>query len=116
MCTIIYCTHFPGITSPDGKRSMMKLSQRMVNNFCSIINLPNSQQWTALFGTDELEVRASIHKFTNPGQSHGMVLSATTTIWLPVPSQIVFSFFKDERTRAQVQWLTILIHYPLSIF
>ncbi|KAL1823607.1 hypothetical protein ACET3Z_010385 [Daucus carota] len=90
-----------GITSPDGKRSMMKLSQRMVNNFCSIINLPNSQQWTALFGTDELEVRASIHKFTNPGQSHGMVLSAATTIWLPVPSQIVFNFFKDERTRAQ---------------
>lgn len=94
---------FPVITSPDGKRSMMKLSQRMVNNFCSIINLPNCQQWTALSGANELEVRACIHKFANSGQSHGIVLSAATTIWLPIPSQIVFNFFKDERTRAQVQ-------------
>lgn len=83
---------------------MMKLAQRMVNNFCSIINLPNSQQWTALSGTpNEFEVRANLHRFANLGQPHGMVLSAAATIWLPLPPQIVFNFFRDERTRPQVQ-------------
>lgn len=90
------------IPSPDGKRSMMKLAQRMVNNFCASINPSNGHQWTTHFGINEVEVRSSLHKSTDPGQPSGVVLRAASTIWLPVSPQNVFNFFKDERTRPQV--------------
>ncbi|KAI3735674.1 hypothetical protein L6452_15182 [Arctium lappa] len=89
------------VPSAEGKRSMMKLSQRMVNNFCSSINPSNGHQWTSLSGLNEFEVRAILHKSNDPGQPNGMVLSASTTIWLPVPPQTVFDFFRDGRTRPQ---------------
>ncbi|KAK9059611.1 hypothetical protein SSX86_020315 [Deinandra increscens subsp. villosa] len=89
------------IPSPEGKRSMMKLSQRMVNNLCCSINPSNGHQWTSLSGTNEFEVRAILYKSTDPGQSNGLVLSASTTIWLPIPPQNVFDFFRDGRTRPQ---------------
>ncbi|XP_057812389.1 homeobox-leucine zipper protein HDG11-like isoform X2 [Salvia miltiorrhiza] len=89
------------IPSPEGKRSMMKLAQRMVNNFCASINPANGQQWTTLSGLNEFEVRATLHKSSDPGQPSGVVLSAAATIWLPLPPTSVFNFFRDERTRPQ---------------
>ncbi|OIW03379.1 hypothetical protein TanjilG_31826 [Lupinus angustifolius] len=89
------------ITSPEGKRSMMKLAQRMVTNFCASISTSNGQRWTILSGLDEVGVRVNVHKSTDPGQPNGVVLSAATTIWLPIPPHIVFNFFKDERKRPQ---------------
>ncbi|GJS81151.1 homeobox-leucine zipper protein HDG11 [Tanacetum coccineum] len=90
-----------GIPSPEGKRSMMKLSKRMVNNFCSSIYPSNGHQWTSQSGMNEFEIRATLHKSTDPGQPNGMVLSASTTIWLPVTPQNVFDFLRDGRTRPQ---------------
>ncbi|KAL3512453.1 hypothetical protein ACH5RR_025170 [Cinchona calisaya] len=89
------------IPSAEGKRSMMKLAQRMVRSFCQSINPSNGHQWTTLSGLNEFEVRATLHKSSDPGQPNGVVLSAATTIWLPIPPQHVFNFFRDERTRTQ---------------
>ena len=89
------------IPSPDGKKSMMKLAQRMVNNFCASISTSNGHRWTTLSGLNEVGVRVTVHKSTDPGQPNGVVLSAATTIWLPISPQDVFNFFKDERTRSQ---------------
>lgn len=90
------------IPSPDGKKSMMKLAQRMVNNFCASISTSNGHRWTTLSGLNEVGVRVTVHKSSDPGQPNGVVLSAATTIWLPISPQDVFNFFKDERTRSQV--------------
>ncbi|CAI9773848.1 unnamed protein product [Fraxinus pennsylvanica] len=89
------------IPSPEGKRSMMKLAQRMVNNFCACINPSNGEQWTTLSGSNEFEVRVALHKSADPGQPNAVVLSAATTIWLPISAQNIFNFFSDERTRPQ---------------
>ncbi|CAN0902220.1 Homeobox-leucine zipper protein HDG11 [Linum grandiflorum] len=89
------------IPSPEGKRSMMKLAQRMVNSFCSSIGTSNSHQWTTVSGLDEVGVRVTLRKSTDPGQPNGVVLSAATTFWLPVSPENVFNFFKDEKTRSQ---------------
>lgn len=100
------------IPSPDGKRSMMKLAQRMVNNFCTSISTSNSHRWTTLSGLNEVGVRVALHKSTDPGQPNGVVLNAATTFWLPVSPQNVFNFFKDERTRPQVYaFLTFYLLY-----
>ncbi|PIA26703.1 hypothetical protein AQUCO_09100087v1 [Aquilegia coerulea] len=89
------------IPSPDGRRSMMKLSQRMINNFCASISASNGHRWTTLSGLNDVGVRVTVHKSTDPGQPNGVVLSAATSIWLPVSSQNVFNFFRDERSRPQ---------------
>ncbi|KAF8378849.1 hypothetical protein HHK36_030198 [Tetracentron sinense] len=89
------------IPSPDGRRSMMKLAQRMINSFCASISTSSGHRWITLAGMSEVGVRITVHKNTDPGQPHGVVLSAATSIWLPVSSQNVFNFFRDERTRAQ---------------
>ncbi|GFP88479.1 homeobox-leucine zipper protein hdg11 [Phtheirospermum japonicum] len=96
-----FCVYLIVIPSPEGKRSMIKLAQRMVNNFCSSINPCNGQQWTTLSGLNEFEVRATLHRSTDPGQPNGVVLSAAATIWLPISPENVFNFFRDERTRPQ---------------
>lgn len=89
------------IPSPEGTRSMMKLAQRMVSNFCASINPSSGQHLTTLLGSSEVEVRATLHRSVDPGQPNRMVLSAAATIWLPVSPQNVFNFFRDERTRPQ---------------
>ncbi|CAA2961068.1 homeobox-leucine zipper HDG11 [Olea europaea subsp. europaea] len=89
------------IPSSEGKRSMMKLAQRMVNNFCASLNPSNGQQLRTLSGSNDFEVRATLHKSTDPGQPNAIVLSAASTIWLPIPPENVFNFFRDERTRPQ---------------
>ncbi|KAL3642267.1 Homeobox-leucine zipper protein hdg11 [Castilleja foliolosa] len=110
MCERVACLMVTGnstrdlggvIPSPEGKRSMSKLAQRMVNNFCSSINPSNGQQWTTLSGLNEFEVRSTLHRSTDPGQPNGVVLSAAATIWLPISPENVFNFFRDERTRPQ---------------
>lgn len=89
------------ILSPDGKRSMMRLAQRMVKSFCVSVNPSNGYQWTTLSGLSEVEVRASLHKSSDLGQPCGVILCAASTIWLPISPQNVFNFFRGERTRPQ---------------
>ncbi|KAK3224660.1 hypothetical protein Dsin_004522 [Dipteronia sinensis] len=110
MCERIACLMVSGgpgrdlggvIPSPDGKRSMMKLAQRMVNSFCTSISTSNSHRWTTLSGMNDVGVRVTLHKSTDSGQPNGVVLNAATTFWLPVSPQNVFNFFRDERTRSQ---------------
>ena len=81
---------------------MMKLAQRMVNNFCASISSSHGHRWTTLSGMNEVGVRVTVHKSMDPGQPNGVVLSAATTIWLSVSPQTIFNFFKNDRTRSQV--------------
>ncbi|KAK1371925.1 Homeobox-leucine zipper protein HDG11 [Heracleum sosnowskyi] len=99
------------ITSPHGKRSLMKLSQRMVNSFCSSINTVNGQQ-VMVSGMNDLEVRATLQKCTDPGHPNSMVLSAATTILVPFAPQKVFDFFRNERSRPQ--WDVLSNHNPVQ--
>lgn len=80
----------------------MKLAQRMANNFCANIGASNDHKWITLSGLNDVGVRVTLHKSTDAGQPSGVLLSAATTIWLPISPESVFAFFKDERTRTQV--------------
>ncbi|CAL9183055.1 unnamed protein product [Musa hybrid cultivar] len=109
MCERFACSNVAGlpgrdlgvVSSPDGKRSMMKLAQRMVNNFCANVGASSDQKWTNLSGSNDVGVRVVLQKTIDAGQPSGVVLCAATSIWLPVSAERVFSLFKDERTRTQ---------------
>lgn len=83
---------------------MLKLAQRMTNNFCAGVSASTAHTWTTLSGTGDDDVRVMTRKSVdNPGEPHGVVLSAATSLWLPITPQRVFEFLRDERVRSEVR-------------
>lgn len=86
-----------------GKKSMVKLAQRMVENFCSGVCASSARKWDKLTVENVGEdVRILTRKNINdPGEPPGVVLSATTSVWLPITRQRLFDFLRDERLRSE---------------
>lgn len=93
--------------TPAGRRSMLKLAQRMTDNFCAGVCASTVHQWTKIStagsGTaagDDVRVmtRKSVD---DPGEPPGVVLSAATSVLLPVTPQRLFEFLRDERLRSE---------------
>lgn len=78
----------------------MKLAHRMVMDFCASFSASVGNKWTMLSGIND-DLRVTLHR-TDSSLPHGVVLSAATSIWLPLPRDRVFSFLKDEQNRPQV--------------
>ncbi|KAH9649330.1 homeobox-leucine zipper protein ROC8 [Citrus sinensis] len=85
-----------------GRKSLMKLAHRMVKNFCSMLSMSGKLDFPQLSEVNNSGVRVSVRKSLGHGQPSGIVVSAATSLWLPLPSHNVFNFFKDEKMR--VQW------------
>ncbi|EFJ23154.1 hypothetical protein SELMODRAFT_450555 [Selaginella moellendorffii] len=95
------------ISNATGRRSMLKLAQRMTNNFCAGVSASTVHTWTTLSGSGEDDVRVMTRKsIDNPGEPPGIVLSAATSLWMPVSPQRVFEFLRDDRLRSEMnsQW------------
>ncbi|KAG4972744.1 hypothetical protein JHK87_029565 [Glycine soja] len=88
------------ITSAEGRKSMMKLAERMVMSYCTGVGASTAHAWTTLSATGCDDVRVMTRKSTDePGRPPGIVLSAATSFWLPVPPNRVFDFLRDENSR-----------------
>lgn len=86
-----------------GRRSMLKLAQRMTNNFCAGVCASTVHKWNKLNpGNVDEDVRVMTRKSVDdPGEPPGIVLSAATSVWLPVSPQRLFDFLRDERLRSE---------------
>ncbi|KAK4252709.1 hypothetical protein QN277_014452 [Acacia crassicarpa] len=89
------------IPSPEARKNLMKLAQRMIRTFSLNMSTSSGQSWTALSDSAEDTVRITTRKITNPGQPNGVILSAVSTTWLPHSHSKVFDLLKDERRRSQ---------------
>ncbi|KAE8693813.1 Homeobox-leucine zipper protein ROC6 [Hibiscus syriacus] len=91
-----------GITA-SGRRSMLKLAQRMTDNFCAGVCASTVHKWNKLnVGNVDEDVRVMTRKSVDdPGEPSGIVLSAATSTWLPVSPQRLFDFIRDERLRSE---------------
>jgi homeobox-leucine zipper protein len=103
--------------TPVGRRSMLKLAQRMTDNFCAGVCASAAQKWRRLDewsgggegggnvggGTDEEKVRMMARQSVGaPGEPPGVVLSATTSVRLPTtPPQRIFDYLRDEQRRGE---------------
>ncbi|KAM1017845.1 hypothetical protein ACFX2A_048357 [Malus domestica] len=101
-CLMNGCVFGGVVTLPEGKRSLMKLSQRMVKNFCGMLSMAGNLDPPQLSEVDNTGIQVSVHTSTEIGQPHGTIVSVATSFWLPLSTQMIFNFFKDEKTR--VQW------------
>lgn len=94
----------PLLPNPEGRRSLLKLAERMSNNFCGGVSASTNHTWITLSGTGGAsdDCRVVIRKSVDdPGRPPGIVLSAATSLWLPVPPSRVFEFLRDERYRTE---------------
>ncbi|KAK4347026.1 hypothetical protein RND71_033365 [Anisodus tanguticus] len=90
------------ITSPAGRKSMLKLAERMVMSFCAGVGASTTHTWTTLSGSGADDVRVMTRKsIDDPGRPPGIVLSAATSFWLPVSAKRVFDFLRDENSRSE---------------
>ncbi|KAK8679901.1 hypothetical protein V6N13_108863 [Hibiscus sabdariffa] len=91
-----------GIT-PVGKKSLLKLAQRMTYNFCSGVCASSVHKREKLsVGNVGEDVRVMTRKSINdPGEPHGVVLSAATSVWMSITQERLFDFLRDERMRCE---------------
>ncbi|KAK5847354.1 homeobox-leucine zipper protein HDG5-like isoform X2 [Gossypium arboreum] len=94
------------IPSPDARKNLMRLSQRMIRTFCVNISSCSGQVWTAVPDSSDDTVRITTRKVSEAGQPNGLILCAVSTTWLPYPHHHVFDLLRDERRRAQLEVLS----------
>ncbi|XP_073016577.1 homeobox-leucine zipper protein HDG1-like isoform X2 [Primulina eburnea] len=87
----------------NGKKSLAKLAQRMTRNFCTGV-CSTVHKWEIVqsdINADDtkLAIRKS---YGDLGEPSGVILSATTTVWMPVSPIRLFEFLQDEKAR--VHW------------
>lgn len=100
------------ITSPEGRKSMLKLAERMVMSFCAGVGASTTHTWTTLSGSGADDVRVMTRKsMDDPGRPPGIVLSAATSFWIPVPPKRVFDFLRAENSRSEVYEFHKLNHF-----
>lgn len=90
------------ITNQEGRKSMLKLAERMVISFCAGVSASTTHTWTTLSGMGADDVRVMTRKsIDDPGRPPGIVLSAATSFWLHVPPKRIFDFLRDENSRSE---------------
>ncbi|WMV38405.1 hypothetical protein MTR67_031790 [Solanum verrucosum] len=86
------------------RKSALKLGERMIIDYISGVSGTTTHQWTTFtrsgYNTNDVQVmtRQSIN---DPGRPRGLVLCASTSIWLPVLPKLVFDFLRNENTRGK---------------
>lgn len=60
-----------------------------------------SSTWSTLVGSNDIRVMTR-NGVDEPGRDPSLVLSAATSLWLPVPPKRVFDFLRDANSRSQV--------------
>ena len=82
------------------KKTMLKLAEEIMKSYYSYVGpSPAPQVWTAVetpIGGD-YDVRVMVKNDIN-----GVVASATTSFWLPVPCMRLFDYLRNENMRIQV--------------
>ncbi|ONK73389.1 uncharacterized protein A4U43_C04F30980 [Asparagus officinalis] len=79
--------------TPAGRRSMLKLAQRMMDNFCAGVCASSSRKWRRFVSVGDNNIADDVRVMTRqslnePGEPPGVVLSAATSVWVPVPERL----------------------------
>lgn len=108
------------VTNPAARRSIGQLAQRMTRSFCNSV-CATVHKWELVQSGNadntKLMMRESIG---NPGEPLGTVLSAVTTVWLPISCHYLFDFLRNEQTRGHWDVLSQdgcvqqMLHIPKS--
>lgn len=95
-----------GVATLAGRKSILKLAQRMTWSFCHAIGASSFHTWTKVTSKNGEDIRISSRKNLNdPGEPLGLILCAVSSVWLPVSQNVLFDFLRDETRRSEVPLL-----------
>ncbi|KAM6546173.1 hypothetical protein CsatB_026909 [Cannabis sativa] len=93
---------FGGVISlAEGKKSITKLGHRMLKSFSGMLGMSGKMDFPHLSEVNNSGIRVSVRKGTAPSQPFGMIVSAATSLWLPLPPLTLFDFFTQHKSRLQ---------------
>ncbi|KAL5216557.1 hypothetical protein ABZP36_007958 [Zizania latifolia] len=105
MSSIALPEHDSAAIHSEGKRSMLKLARRMMDSFRAGVSASSAREWSKLDGlTGNIgeDVHVMVRKSVDePGMPPGVVLSAATSVWMPVMPERLFNFLRNEALRAE---------------
>lgn len=106
-----------GVATLAGRKSILKLAQRMTWSFCHAIGASSFHTWTMVTSKTGEDIRISSRKNLNdPGEPLGVILSAVSSVWLPVSTNVLFDFLRDEARRSEVQLSASLLFFFFFFF
>ncbi|XP_052116397.1 homeobox-leucine zipper protein HDG8-like [Arachis duranensis] len=105
------------INTNEGRRSVMRLGQRLVRLFSENLNMSGKVEFPQLSVEYNSGVRISARRCTEKGQPNGTIVIAATSLWLPLHYHTVFEFLTDINKRSQwdVLFCTTPVHYIAHI-
>lgn len=96
-----YC--ISGVATLAGRKSILKMAQRMTSSFCRAIGASSYHTWTKITSKTGDDIRIASRKNLNdPGEPIGVILCAVSSVWLPVSPFTLFDFLRDETRRNEV--------------
>ncbi|KAL1834379.1 hypothetical protein ACET3Z_004030 [Daucus carota] len=101
-CGRFFCAMANNITTYEGKKSLLKLAERMVLTYCTTAGVSTAHMWTtyceSAHGTARIMTKNNL---SDPGTPPGIVISGATSFWIPVPPKRVFDFLRDPQLRSK---------------
>lgn len=89
-----------GISTLAGRKSILKLAQRMTWSFCRALGASSYHTWKKIPSKAGYDIRVASRKNLNdPGEPLGVILCAVSSVWLPVSHSLLFDFLRDENRR-----------------
>ncbi|WCJ40787.1 Homeobox-leucine zipper protein GLABRA 2 [Euphorbia peplus] len=100
MATNVPTKDSTGVATLAGRKSILKLAQRMTWSFCRAIAASSYNTWNKVTSKTGEDIRVSSRKNLNdPGEPLGVILCAVSSVWLPVSPHILFDFLRDDARR-----------------
>ncbi|KAL7099970.1 hypothetical protein ACP275_09G119800 [Erythranthe tilingii] len=89
-----------GVDTLAGRKSILTLSQRMSWSFCRAIGGSRRILWKKIVSKTGDDIRVSLRNNLNEqGEPLGTILSAVSSVWLPLSHHALFDFLRDENRR-----------------
>ncbi|KAL4291742.1 hypothetical protein GQ457_14G006180 [Hibiscus cannabinus] len=97
-------TNVPTLT---GRKSILKLAQRMSRSLCHAIGASSDNTWNKFTSKAGEDIRVSSRKNLNdPGEPLGVIVCAVSSIWLSVSPNLLFDFLRDEARRHEWDFMS----------
>lgn len=89
-----------GVGTLAGRKSILKLAQRMTWSFCRAIGASNFNSWTKITTKTGEDIRVALRKNLNdPSEPIGVIMCAVSSVWLSVSPGVLFDFLRDDAHR-----------------
>ncbi|KAE9453426.1 hypothetical protein C3L33_14645, partial [Rhododendron williamsianum] len=100
MATNVPTKDSSGVATLAGRKSILKLAQRMTWSFCRALGASSFHTWTKVSSKTGDDIRVASRKNLNdPGEPLGVIMCAVSSVWLPVSHHVLFDFLRDEARR-----------------